>query len=495
MRVFDFWRHWNVLENPFCAEEATDDPVFLRLLSEESTHPDFAKIYGTPEHPSSAIVFGEKGSGKTALRLTMEKQYALHNEHSENQRVWVVRYDDQNAALDTFASRFKDDNPLPHIRLEDHQDAMLAHAVTKLVDALMGERPELPGFNAARAAIKRMGSRKRLGLCLLAALYDQPSSMVEQRFERLRSLARIRTFNAAQWTMAALFALVGAMTLLFGGALDLPRWSALAIGYVGLGGAALLALLQGGEFLQTQALASRLRREIKTVGHTAAGLARKLRLLGRTRSAGIALPLPGDHDSRYELNRFLLGILSEFGYTGMVVLVDRVDEPTMVNGDAQKMKELVWPMFNNKFLQQKNIGVKLLLPIELRYLVHRESGDFYMMARLDKQCMIDRLAWSGSALYDLANMRLNACSEKSGPVPVLSDFFDDDVALQDILDALGQMQQPRDAFKLLYQIVHEHCSYTPNEKPLWTIPRLTLVQVSKEQARRLNDMQRGLRPA
>ncbi|MDZ8117537.1 hypothetical protein [Pontiella agarivorans] len=495
MRVFDFWRHWNVLENPFSAEEATDDPVFLRLLSEESTHPDFAKIYGTPEHPSSAIVFGEKGSGKTALRLTMEKQYALHNESSDKQRVWVVRYDDQNAALDTFASRYKEENPLRHMRLEDHQDAMLALAVTKLVDTLMGERPELPGFSRMRRRVKRMNRRKRLGLCLLSALYDQPNSLTDQRFERLRKLARIQTMQVAEWVAAGLFALIGALLLLFGDSLEMPRWVSLAVGGIGLVGAALLVLLQGAEFFRTQTLAARLRREIKTVSHTTADLARKLRLIGRTRSAGIALPMPGDHDSRYELNRFLLAILEEFGYSGMVVLVDRVDEPAMINGDAQKMKELVWPMLNNKFLQQQHIGIKLLLPIELRYLVHRESEDFYMKARLDKQCMIDRLAWSGSALYDLANMRLKACCEKGEQSVVLSDFFDDDVVLQDVLDALGQMQQPRDAFKLLYQVVHEHCSYTPNEDPVWKIPRLTLAQVSKNQARRLNDMQRGLQPA
>ncbi|QBG46881.1 hypothetical protein EGM51_05535 [Verrucomicrobia bacterium S94] len=236
MRVFDFWRHWNVLENPFSAEEATDDPVFLRLLSEESTHPDFAKIYGTPEHPSSAIVFGEKGSGKTALRLTMEKQYALHNENSEDQRVWVVRYDDQNAALDTFASRFKEENPLRHMRLEDHQDAMLALAVTKLVDTLMGERPELPGFSGMRRSVKRMSRRKRMGLCLLAALYDQPNSLNDQRFERLRALVRIGTMQFAEWIAAALFALIGATLLLFGDTLELPRWVSLAGGGIGLGG-------------------------------------------------------------------------------------------------------------------------------------------------------------------------------------------------------------------------------------------------------------------
>lgn len=495
MRVHEFWRNWNIKENPFCAEEASDDPVFLRLLSEEFTHPDFAKIYGTPDLPTSAIVFGEKGSGKTALRLTMEKHYELHNESTKTQRVWVVRYDDLNAVLDTFSGRFRDKNTLKKFRIEDHQDAMLSRAVTKLVDTLMGEGPELPGFRRKRVTLRRMSRRKRMGLCLLAALYDQSHDVVDQRFKRLRSMTRIHSFTTFEWIITAIIAIVGAIFVWFGDAFSVPSWGSKTVGIVGFVGATALLIKQIVDMTKVRWIASRLRREIRTVNHTVGDLSQRLRRVGRTKSDGITLPMPGDHDSRYELNRFLLDILGEFGYSGMVVLVDRVDEPTAINGDAQMMKELVWPLLNNKFLQQQQVGIKLLLPIELRYLVHRETEGFYMKARLDKQCMIDRLAWSGSALYDLANMRLKVCQGAEETELILRDFFADDVTAQDVIDALGLMQQPRDAFKLLYQIIHEHCSYTPNDQPVWQISRQTLVQVAKDQSRRLNDMQRGFQPA
>lgn len=499
MRIHDFWKHWQISENPFCAEEASDDPVFMRLLSEDFTHPDFAKIYGTPQFPTSAIVFGEKGSGKTALRLSMEQHYASHNERSEDGKVWVVRYDDLNASLDTFAGRFRDRKPLRRFRLEDHQDAMLSRAVTQLVDSLMGEGEPNAQFEGVKRTMRRIEKPKLLGLCLLAALYDQPGTgLFEKRFRKLRSMAKIHTPNKIEAAGTVAFLVLAAIAVWLGETLGLSPWLSSMLGWAGLGGALLLAGWLLFERTGLQWAAWRMRREIRTVAHTTNELARRLRLIGYKRSAGIPLPMPGDHDARYGLSHFLLSILEEFGYSGMVVLVDRVDEPAMINGDAQKMKELVWPLLNNKFLQQQHIGIKLLLPIELRYIVHRETEEFFMKARLDKQCMIDRLAWSGSALYDLVNMRLRVCrAQDADPESglTLKDFFDDEVGLQDVVDALAQMQQPRDAFKLLYQVVQEHCSNAPNEQPAWKIPRLTLMQVTKMQTLRLGELQRGLQPA
>ncbi|MEX2671700.1 MAG: hypothetical protein WD294_06280, partial [Phycisphaeraceae bacterium] len=155
----------------------------------------------------------------------------------------------------------------------------------------------------------------------------------------------------------------------------------------------------------------------------------------------------------------------------------------------------IWPMLNNKFLQQDRVGVKLLLPLELRHLLRREDEDFYQRARLDKQHMIDRLVWSGTTLYDLCNQRLQACrTDESEPV-TLAELFDEDVHRQDVIDALDQMQQPRDAFKFLYQIIQEHCSNVPDDAPAYRIPRLTLQSIRKQQSQRVQELQRGLSPA
>ena len=91
------------------------------------------------------------------------------------------------------------------------------------------------------------------------------------------------------------------------------------------------------------------------------------------------------------------------GFRGIVVLVDRVDEPHLINGSVEQMRALLWPMLDNKFLKHPGIGFKLLLPIELSQFIEREDRDFYQRARLDKQNMIPSLEWTGEALYDVAS--------------------------------------------------------------------------------------------
>ena len=127
-------------------------------------------------------------------------------------------------------------------------------------------------------------------------------------------------------------------------------------------------------------------------------------------------PLPNKErtDDRYELLIKLQGILRALGYTGIVVLVDRVDEPHLINGAAEPMRALLWPMLDNKLLKHPDMGFKLLLPIELSRFIEREQQDFFQRSRLDKQNMVPSLEWTGEALFDLANARVRACA-KPGP--------------------------------------------------------------------------------
>lgn len=188
-------------------------------------------------------------------------------------------------------------------------------------------------------------------------------------------------------------------------------------------------------------------------------------------------------------------MIARFGYTGILVLVDRVDEPTLVNGDTEKMRAIMWPLFNNKFLQQERFGVKLLLPIELRHALFKESADFFQEARLDKQGFIERLSWTGPMLYDLCNARLNACRVPGSEPLSLIQLFDEDVTRQDVVDALDQMHQPRDAFKFLYRCLNEHCSNVTAEEGSWRVPRLVLENVRRVESDRVQQLYRGITPA
>ena len=68
MRTQQFLEHHGVASNPFAEEDAQTDPVFKEHCIDSTYHPTWDKIYGDPAEPATSLVFGEKGSGKTALR-------------------------------------------------------------------------------------------------------------------------------------------------------------------------------------------------------------------------------------------------------------------------------------------------------------------------------------------------------------------------------------------------------------------------------------------
>jgi hypothetical protein len=104
MKVQEFLEHHGIAGNPFAEEDAQNDSVFKRSCLETTFHPAWDKIYGNPADPSTAVVFGEKGSGKTALKLQMVRQFERHNAVHPESRTFVVLYDDFNPFLDRFAS-------------------------------------------------------------------------------------------------------------------------------------------------------------------------------------------------------------------------------------------------------------------------------------------------------------------------------------------------------------------------------------------------------
>ena len=73
-------------------------------------------------------------------------------------------------------------------------------------------------------------------------------------------------------------------------------------------------------------------------------------------------------------------VLHTLGFTGVIVLVDRVDEPYLINGSARHDADDALAMLDNKFLKHPGLGLKLLLPVELSYYIDREDRDFHQRA-------------------------------------------------------------------------------------------------------------------
>jgi len=495
MNVESFWKYWGLRENPFKAEEARDDDVYRRIMADDMTHPDFEKIMGLPDRPTTSVVFGEKGSGKTAIRLLIEKKINAYNASHPDQQTWLVGYDELNPVLDRL-ERHPDGKNF-NMRLVDHQDAILSLSVTRLIDQLVGDEGEAELSKKIKRTLRRSTTQRRIDLAILAALYDQPSkSSADERWRKVKNSLGVGVFfslDLAFWMSAILLAAA------VGG------WVAMAVGMTDPGTIALTVLLTFLGCWSSVAwvrklwfcggLARRIGKEMRVVDRAAGTLKKRLGDLSQSELAGQSWPVPGDQDSRYEWTVRFMRIIEPMGYAGMIVLMDRVDEPVRVNGDAEIMQKIVWPMINNKFLQQDRVGFKLLLPMELGRAVKKESSDFYQQARLDKQNMIERLEWTGSTLYDICSRRMLGCRDTGAKIERLSDLFAEDVRAEDVIDALDQMSQPRDAFKFMYKIVQEHCQNTSEDTPVYRIPKLVLDHIRKMESLRMRDLQRGYAPA
>ena len=205
MKIQDFLEHHGIRTNPFAEEDAQTDPVFKEHCIDETHHPTWDKVYGNPAEPATSIVFGEKGAGKTAMRLQVVRELAEYNRAHAGERVYIIEYDDFNRFLDRFASKLsvrKQQNPakvLAEWKLWDHMDAILSLGVTSLIDRILEvKHPSGPAGNVVgQAECKLLDRHQVRDLLILAACYDQSSEETfKSRWHRLRRKLKFRTWKS-----------------------------------------------------------------------------------------------------------------------------------------------------------------------------------------------------------------------------------------------------------------------------------------------------------
>lgn len=543
MTLADLLQHWQITENPFRDEEARSDAVFAKMMGSDhrsvervtttasavmslnpakeqgvdapgpprpSYHSDFEKLLGNPYHPSTSIVFGEKGSGKTAIRLQMTDRIRAHNLDHPSARVLLLVHDDLNPFLDRIHQVASGKTPLESfqtIRLVDHIDALLNLAVPRLMDAILSNGVaagaiDLPteSKRTPKQRVRRWEGSLKRDLLLLQAVYDRPAEAEDRAYELRRILKVWPEISRVLWIVAAAVGWIPAAACYF-----LETWletklqfeipnpfAAIVLAALWLIPLFKVTLLQR---ILTRAVGARLRKQVRCVRRTDLSFGRVVWKLPRRWRDWSSLPTNDSDAPRYAMLGKLRRVLEALGYVGIILVVDRVDEPTLVSGDPDRMRAVVWPLLNNKFLQQEGFGVKLLLPIELRHLLMKESSAFFQQARMDKQGFVEQLSWSGAMLYDLCESRMLACRPASAAKMMLLDLFSEDVTRQDVVDALDQMRQPRDAFKFLYRCMTEHAANVTRDQNQWRIPRQVLEMVRRQESERVQQFYRGIRPA
>ena len=192
--------------------------------------------------------------------------------------------------------------------------------------------------------------------------------------------------------------------------------------------------------------------------------------------AGQPLPTSQRSDDRYNLLEKFQGILKILNYQGVVVLMDRVDEPNLINGSPERMRLFVWPILDNKLLKHPGLGLKMMLPQELYRFIEKENRDFHERARLDKQNVIAHFGWTGEALYDLVAARMKACAENDALVRP-EDWFDSRISRDRLVQVMQSLQVPRHLFRFLYRLVTEHCKRFTTAQPDFKIQPETFESV------------------
>ncbi len=476
MRIQQFLDHHGIASNPFADEDAQTDLVFKGACIRNTYHPTWDKIYGDPAEPATAVVFGEKGSGKTAIRLQLARHLTDYNAEHPERQVFVVEYADFNPFLDRFRDRFsgrrrRPERALEQWRLWDHMDAVLSLAVTQLVDRILGvKQARHPAARDEPLGISQLDAGQKRDVMLLAACYDQSTAENSfQRWRRLRKKLRFPTWRS-KWDLALGLLITVAVVAFF--AWYDWSWFGNPLPYALVVAAWVPRLWR---MLKWWYRSGQIVRNTRVLHHTTRLLCRTLLNFPGGQIVGQPLPAWPRTDDRYELLAKLQGVLRSMHLDGILVLVDRVDEPYLINGSTELMRALVWPMLDNKFLKHPGLGLKLLLPIELERLVDRQDRDFHQRARLDKQNLIRSLSWTGQSLYDMANARIAACAAE-GASPKITELFEG-VDRQRLIESLATLRVPRHLFKFIYRLFTAHCNAHTEEQPEWKISSATFESV------------------
>src|SRR5687768_16930716 len=107
MRIQQFLEHHGITRNPFTDEDAQTDLVFKEHCITSTYHPAWDKVLGDPAEPATSVVFGEKGSGKTAMRLQIAEHLERFSKDHPDKRLFVIEYDDFNPLLDRFTQKLR----------------------------------------------------------------------------------------------------------------------------------------------------------------------------------------------------------------------------------------------------------------------------------------------------------------------------------------------------------------------------------------------------
>ena len=482
IKTEDFLASHQLLRNPFTEDDSQNDQVFIDLLAESGfrfNHADWEKFCGYPMGIGTSMVFGSKGSGKSAMRLAMERIF--ENDPQTSDKILLVKYDNFNEFLEKIKQKIeKKRNKIQNskwfgkkpvkqffideFKLVNHLDSMLVCSIQSIFEKF-SKHPQLLE-NIISGSIHFPENLKK-DLYFLATVYLKGSP--DYYTKTLKSLAGKFLVNAPLekiklWAKDGINFLISSSvaSILFAALTEFPMespWTVLIFFATFASHLSIFRLIKKTYFKK---IAESLNSGILVRERETNDLSNSLANLDAEYLDSLTLKnmdIKVNEELRFQLLKKLLQISSAMGFERVVVIMDRIDEPHMIMGDKEKMYEFIKPLWNNKLLQMdENISFKMLLPKQLHEYVRKADSTDANIARWDKQKIIYPFRWSKGELYDLLSDRLRVCREnKSESYPLLS-LFESDISKDKVLDVLDKLRQPRFALKFMYNIIRQGCA-------------------------------------
>ncbi|MGZ8243126.1 hypothetical protein [Methylomagnum sp.] len=404
MEIKEWLQVWQFEHNPFVIFDADRDPYLQTAMVENTS---LRSVLLHIEKPSPYVIFAIRGAGKSSMRIDTERYlneyrdkvlaipYVEFNEllaEVSRARRLPMEYAMGKSALTRIIKRKKEEL-LPRegkLTLDDHLDYILKLCIEALYDAIREAQKEDMLKDNREIAEK---------FILLMALYYSPSDL-SGKVTALRRLLEIA---------------------------DNKKRS---------------------NFFtknQSKALAAEIYRNIRGVPVSLEGTFKIIQEIG----PGLFEfhGIPRTTENRFTLLKSFMELVLYFGLAGVYLLVDRVDEPTSIKGDPEKMRELVTPILDDQLFQIDHLGIILFLPYELH--------DLKKYYRSDRIKTISSISWSPDNMIRLIEKRMNVGRKPGSPPIQLSDVFEEDGESK--AQFIVRQLTPRNAFRLLSIIVEEHC--------------------------------------
>lgn len=147
----------------------------------------------------------------------------------------------------------------------------------------------------------------------------------------------------------------------------------------------------------------------------------------------------------------LVEAVQYFGFSGISVFVDKVDEHPKTQASPDQAAQVIYPILGQvQLLEIEKLGWQFFLWDRMKPLL--SSGQYQI--RMDKIAS-SQVAWSNDFLKSMVNERVRFFS--SGRLKSLSDIIDDELNADSILDALIELAKssPRELIRILDIVVRE----------------------------------------